>query len=216
MLLSFNLVVPFFLRFDRMIIRRYITHQVSKNLLMLLAVLLFIFLSMQWMDFLGDVVDGKLSIGTVLRLMGLQAPFLFGLLLPLAFFLGVLLTHGRLAMDHEMIALYACGMSHRLLRWITLRQALLISFLVALFVLVLQPEILQSRDRVLEQANKNTMIESLVAGQFQKLGAGHRVLYAEQISPGHHYLNHVFMATSPHQDQWEIVTADQAFLCKCR
>lgn len=193
-----------------MLIRRYITHQVSKMLLIVLAVLLFIFLSMQWMDFLGDVVEGKLSVGTVLRLMGLQAPYLFGLLLPLSFFLGVLLTHGRLNMDHEMMALYACGLSKRRLSGFTLRQAGLIGVLTFVFVVFLQPEILKAQDRVLVQANQNAWVESLVPGQFQTLGKANRILYTESMSADHQRLEKVFVASPPQQGAYDVMTAKQA------
>ena len=94
-----------------MILFRYLTKEVCSAFAAITVVLLVIFLSNQLVRYLAYAADGRLAIMSILHLMVLEIPHLLGLLLPLGLYLGILLAHGRLYIDHEMAVLGACGVS---------------------------------------------------------------------------------------------------------
>src|SRR3990167_802916 len=93
------------------IIFRYFSKEVLATLLATTLILLIIFITNQFVHYLSDAADGKITTQAVMKVMSLQVPLLLGYLLPLSLFLGLLLTLGRLYVDHEMVVLSSCGVS---------------------------------------------------------------------------------------------------------
>jgi len=69
-----------------MIIFRYFAKEVLTTLSALTCILLLIFLSNQFVQYLTRAASGNIPVDVVLRLMMLEIPNLLGLLLPLGFF----------------------------------------------------------------------------------------------------------------------------------
>src|SRR5688572_30488004 len=90
-----------------MIIFRYLSREISLTFLAVTLVLLLIFLSNQFVHYLGTAAVGKLSSKILWEMMLIEIPRLLGLLMPLCFFLAILLAYGRLYVDGEMGALLA-------------------------------------------------------------------------------------------------------------
>ena len=85
------------------------------------------------------VVGWRGSLFVVFEMLGYLIPHYMGLALPVAFFLGILLTFSRLSREGELAAIYASGAGlPQLLRPI-LVAALVLAVIVALLVSVLQP-----------------------------------------------------------------------------
>ncbi|MDH3589064.1 MAG: LPS export ABC transporter permease LptF [Gammaproteobacteria bacterium] len=93
----------------RSIINKYLAREVFYALLAVIAVLLFILLSNQFARVLGDAAAGKLPREAVLQIIGLTSITYLTVLVPVGFFLAVMLALGRLFMDSEMAAINACG-----------------------------------------------------------------------------------------------------------
>ena len=92
-----------------MIIIRYFVKEVLLALLVLTIILLTIFLSNQFVHYLSRSAAGQFPGMAVLQLMLLDLPNLLGYLLPLGFFIALLLTYSRLYAESEMAVLQACG-----------------------------------------------------------------------------------------------------------
>lgn len=94
-----------------MILRRYITRQVSVSTMLVVGFLAVMVLGGHLIRFFGLVAEGELQLAFLFRLIGYTTPFVLELILPLAFFVALMLTFGRLYADSEMSAINASGVS---------------------------------------------------------------------------------------------------------
>lgn len=74
-------------------------------------VLILIFISTRFVKYIQLAVDGTISSAAVFSLLGLQLPAMAGFLLPMSFFIAILLTFGRLYSDNEMAVIQSVGVS---------------------------------------------------------------------------------------------------------
>lgn len=72
-------------------------------------VLVLIFISTRFIKYIQLAVDGTISSSAVFSMLGLQIPAIAGFLLPLSFFIAVLLTLGRLYSENEMAVIRSVG-----------------------------------------------------------------------------------------------------------
>lgn len=93
-----------------MILRRYITQQVATNTLVVLGFLLVLMLSGRLIRYFGMAAQGRLDIGLLFTIIGYNLPTFVELILPLAFFVALMLVLGRMYIDQEMSVLFASGM----------------------------------------------------------------------------------------------------------
>lgn len=84
----------------------------------------------QSLRFIDVVVNKGFPFATFLKLTFFLFPDIFGLVLPMAFFMGILFTYHKLAMDHELVVLKAVGMSHLALA----KPVLLLGALITVFL----------------------------------------------------------------------------------
>ena len=111
-----------------MILRRYMTQQVALNTALVLGFLLILLLGGRMIRYFGLSAEGRLDVGLLFAIIGYNLPYFLELLLPLSFFIALMLVFGRLYVDHEMAVLNGSGVSRgRLARLMT-------PLIVALFV----------------------------------------------------------------------------------
>src|SRR5690606_32550540 len=103
------------------------------------AELLLIVMSGRIVRYLADAAAGISEGGVLLTRMGYRMPSFLELILPLGFFIGILLAYGRLYVDSEMTVLSACGMSERRLVGYTLTTAVIVATIVAILSLYVSP-----------------------------------------------------------------------------
>lgn len=184
-----------------MIIFRYLSREIILTFFAVTLVLLLIFLSNQFVHYLGTAAIGRLSSKILWGVMAFEIPHLLGLLMPLCFFLAILLAYGRLYVDGEMGALIACGLNKFNLMRITLIIAMIITVIVGFLSLWGNPKILAYRDELLAKEDTETLIGSLLPGRFQQLpGKQGRVFYVEKMSRDKKTLENVFLAEQPSQN----------------
>ena len=112
-----------------MILRRYITQQVASTTAIVLGFLVVLLLGGRLIRYFGIAAEGRLDVGLLFSIIGYNLPYFLELILPLAFFIGLMLVFGRLYVDHEMAVINASGISRgRLAR-------LMIPLIVLLFVI---------------------------------------------------------------------------------
>lgn len=92
-----------------MILKRYINSEILRTCGAILVVLILIFISTRFIKYIQLAVDGTISSASVFSLLGLQLPAMAGFLLPLSFFIAILLTFGRLYSDNEMAVIHSVG-----------------------------------------------------------------------------------------------------------
>ena len=167
-----------------------------QTLLAVLAVLLLIFLGRHFARYLAEAASGELPAELIFRLLTTLTLSSSVLLVPFAFYIAVLLAFGRLYRDNEMTALAAAGMgTGRVLRPIAL-LSFGIAALVAWLSLVVSPWAVEQGMQLREQAEAQSELSSISAGQFREIGSDHSVFYVESLSADKKLMNHVFVRNS--------------------
>ncbi len=117
-----------------MIIRRYLVKQVLSTSLVVVSLLTLIMMGGRLIKYFGVAAQGRLDAGILFSIIGYRLPEFLTLILPLGFFIGLMLVFGRLYVDHEMAVLNGSGVSRNQLARLLL--PLTIGYLVVQSVLM--------------------------------------------------------------------------------
>ncbi len=189
-------------------LKNYLNKEIGLTSAGIFFILLLIFTSQQFVRFLGDVVDGKIAPGLLMTMVGLQLPPLFGFLLPLALFLGVLTAYGQLYVENELTVARSIGIGNEALAKMAAPFALYLAGIAAVFSLWVAPWSANQQLELLKQQDSQSELALLTPGRFQTTGGGESVLYtASQKESGQ--FGQVFIATMPNEklDAWQVVSA---------
>lgn len=193
-----------------MIIDRYLVKEVAQTLLAVTVVLLLIVVSNRLIQYLADAAEGKLPGDAVFALIGLKAVVYFGLLIPLALYLGILLGLGRLYRDSEMAALAACGVgTARIYRALLILALPLVAGLTVL-TLYVGPKAAEAGYEIQDRAKKTLELSVLSPGRFRESGDGRHILYVEHLSEDRRSVENVF-AHSLDEGRHGIVSSETAY-----
>jgi lipopolysaccharide export system permease protein len=178
------------------ILLRYLMLETFKSQIGILFVLLLIFVSQQFIGILAKAINGIIPADLVMTLLYLNLPTLGTLMLPISFYLAVLFAHGRLHSESEMVAMASCGYSPNS----TLKATLLLSFLTFVFAagnsLYLAPLAEDEMVAVIEGAESDAGVATLIEGRFHKTSDNGGVVYVEKYRGGQQ-LEKVFAAHWP-------------------
>lgn len=197
-----------------MIIFRYFAKEVYGTLLASTIVLLLLVTSNQVVHYLTQAAAGVMPLRTVMQIVSLQMPLLLPLILPLGLYIGVLITYSRLHSDREMIVLWSCGFSKAQLIGTTLLFSILLSIVVAVLTLGLQPAIESYKRQILLDAATASPLERITPDQFIPLRESELVLYTQGLSRDHKHLENIFVAhrsdqtTAAGDRAWDIIVAE--------
>jgi len=200
-----------------MVIFRYLAREIFVNTITITVILLVVFISDQFVKYLGRTAKGYITVTALLKIMSLQIPLLAGLLLPLGLFLGILLAYGRLYNDNEMTVMQACGMSKARLVRQTFLVALVVSVFVGVLMLWVQPKMAWYRNQALAEAASASPLEKILPGRFMGIAKGKWVIYSKSISRDRKNLYDVFVAETEKKAGQEkgqvkaVVTAKRAY-----
>ena len=197
-----------------MLIFRYLAKEVFVTVVSLTAILLLIFMSNQVVIYLNRAASGIIPGMLVMKLMLLELPNLLSLLLPLGYYVALLLAYGRLYADSEMTVLQACGYGSSQL----LKHSLLMGFFVALLtalMMSLSPTIALERAKLLQTTGVKTLIQTIVPGRFRALSGGQQVFYVDSMNRKHTMAKDIFIARLVDEHgslQWDVLWANAAYL----
>ncbi|WP_269913891.1 LPS export ABC transporter permease LptF [Acinetobacter sp. HY1485] len=94
-----------------MIIRRYLVKQVVSTSMVVVALLTLIIMGGRLIKYFGVAAQGRLDVSILFSIIGYRLPEFLTLIMPLGFFIGLMLVFGRLYIDHEMAVLNSSGVS---------------------------------------------------------------------------------------------------------
>jgi lipopolysaccharide export system permease protein len=177
-----------------LIIFRYLSKDILITTFAVTLILFLIFFVGKFVGLLADAVAGKYSVDVLFTIISYRMPNIMQMILPLGFYIAILLAYGRLYMDSEMVVLFAGGMSPRQLVVLTLVPALAVASLVALFSFWLSPLGAELDAKVLDEQRNRSEFETLNAGRFQSLGQGKIMTYVDKISSDRKRLENVFIS----------------------
>ena len=192
------------------VVDRYFAKEVLQTLSGVTAVLLLIFLSNRLVHYLAEAASGQLPSNVILTLGLLKSIKYLILLLPLAFYLAILMVQGRMYRDNEMVALQACGVgTSRLYRPVYL-IGLPLSLLLGWLSLQAVPWTADLEYRILSEAKKNLDVTGISAGRFKESADGKRIIYVESVSEDGKRMRNVFIQAQ--RQQTLLLTAENAYL----
>lgn len=165
-----------------MILFRYFAREVFVTMFAVLGIVLVISVGWRFSGYLNQAAAGLMTQEVLFALMAFRLPGFLELITPVSFFLAVMLTYGRLYVDHEMIVLQSCGMSPARLTGMTLVMATLVMMLTAAITLWIKPMGEKEVELLLQGQRNLTEFDTLIPGRFQSIGSGRRVTYTEGIT----------------------------------
>lgn len=183
-----------------MIIFRYFAREVYATVFSVTLVLVFIFLIDQSVRYLGLAAEGSIPASAIFNLIGLEMPYLLGLLLPLGLYFGVLIAYGKFYAEHEMTVLFSAGMSRAQLLKLTLGISSVIFFLVAFLMFVLNPLLAAQKNKIFETTAAANLVATLVPGEFKMSNNGGKIIYVGGVTQSHTEATDLFIAEQPDQD----------------
>lgn len=190
-----------------MIIRRYILREVTLNFLGVALLLSVMFLSSTFVRLLSDTLEGDYPAGILFFLFALKGVGNLVFILPLAFFLGVMLAFGRLYKDSEMVVLNACGVRPLQLLGSVSTLAVGVSLVVGVMALLFAPWAEEKSTALLDEAGARTEIEGIIPGQFNQFDKGGPVIYVEKYDAEKKRLFGIFVQYKAKGEQLQLTAA---------
>ena len=145
-------------------------------------VLLMILVSGRFVKYLANAVAGNLEPGVLFAVIGYRIPGFLELTLPLAFFLAILLSFGRLYVENEMSVLKACGISETQLLGYTAVMAVALALVVGWLSLSVSPAGVAKAETIFAAQKEKTELDKLTPKKFYGLSGGRGITYAENVT----------------------------------
>lgn len=176
------------------IVNRYLLREALFSWLAVTGVLLVIISSHRFARFLGEAAAGKLPGGAVFELLAYGSIGFLTVLVPVGFFLGLLMAFGRLYRDSEMTALIACGVGPSRLYRPVFMLGVVAALLLAGLTLYGAPWAAQQALEVRRAAEKEAELGVFESGRFKNAQSGDAVFYAESVDPASGRLLGLFLS----------------------
>lgn len=174
-----------------MILRRYMTQQVAANTAIVLLFLMALMLGGRLIRYFGIAAEGRLDVGLLFAIIGYNIPTFLELILPLSFFIALMLVLGRMYVDHEMSVLFASGISRgRLTR-------LMIPLITGLFVfqmgisLLAKPWGLSNSEQIWQTQSLGSLLDLVRPKTF--ISSGNYHLYVDEFNKEKRELKNLYV-----------------------
>ncbi|MDN3441217.1 LPS export ABC transporter permease LptF [Psychrobacter sp. APC 3279] len=170
------------------------TQQVASTTALVLGFLVVMMLGGRLIRYFGIAAEGRLDVSLLFTIIGYNLPYFLELILPLAFFIALMLVFGRLYVDQEMAVINASGVSRgRLARLMT-------PLILALFVgeaalsIVGKPWGVRSSEAVWQQQALTSAFDLIRPNEF--ISSGNYHLYVGSLSDDKKKLQDVILIQS--------------------
>ena len=174
-----------------MILRRYMTRQVASTTALVLGFLVVLMLGGRLIRYFGIAAEGGLDVSLLFTIIGYNLPYFLELILPLAFFIALMLVFGRLYVDQEMAVINASGVSRGKL------ARLMTPLILALFVgeaalsIVGKPWGVRSSETIWQQQALMSAFDLIRPNEF--ISSGNYHLYVGSLSEDRKQLQDVVL-----------------------
>ena len=175
------------------IIFGYLCREILSATTAVCVILLLVLMSGRFVKYLAKAVTGDMESGAIFAMIGYRIPGFLELTLPLAFFLAVLLSFGRLHIQNEMSVLKACGVSEKRLTGYTLVLALFFAMITGWLSLSVAPSGMAKAEALVQAEKQRSELDKLMPKKFYSLSGGKGVTYAEGVTEDRE-LDEVFLA----------------------
>ena len=194
-----------------LLIERHLLRQFAESVAAVAIVLLLVTLGALFADLISEIAKGKVPAGLLLSQLGLRSIRFLTLVLPLALFLGLLLSIGRMYAESEMAVLASIGIGPQRLWRPLLLVSLPIVLVVGLASLWLAPLSAHRAKEMIEVANRSFLIAGLEPGRFVELPGQGGVLYVTELTPDGTRFKQLFVQRE-NEGRLDIITAHEGSL----
>jgi len=170
------------------------TQQVASTTALVLGFLIVMMLGGRLIRYFGIAAEGRLDVSLLFTIIGYNLPYFLELILPLAFFIALMLVFGRLYVDQEMAVINASGVSRGKL------ARLMTPLILALFVgeaalsIVGKPWGVRSSEAVWQQQALTSAFDLIRPNEF--ISSGNYHLYVGSLSDDKKKLQDVILIQS--------------------
>lgn len=162
-----------------MILRRYITTQVASTTALVVAFLVVMLLGGRLIRYFGVAAEGGLDVGVLFSLIGYNLPFFLELILPLSFFIALMLVFGRMYSDHEMAVINGSGISRGRLARLLAPLVIVLMLLEGWVALVAKPWGMERATNIWTEQSMTQVFDLIRPKEFISSGDYH--LYVGEI-----------------------------------
>ncbi|WP_434352881.1 LPS export ABC transporter permease LptF [Psychrobacter sp. HD31] len=167
------------------------TSQIASSTAIVLGFLVFLLLGGRLIRYFGIAAEGGLDVGLLFKIIGYNLPYFLELILPLSFFIALMLVFGRLYVDHEMAVINGSGISRGRLARLVAPLILVLFLLEAGLSIVGKPWGVRQSDNVWQQQAMQSAFDLVKPGQFLSSGDYH--LYVGSLSDDNSQLENVIL-----------------------
>lgn len=190
-----------------MIIARYLIKEIAQTLFGVALVLMLISLSGQVVGVFSEVTAGTLGIDVMLLVLGFKSLKILMIILPLSFYIAVLMSLSRLYQSNEMAAISASGVSQLYVVKVVLSFAAFFAILIGSFTLYIVPWAIGEEQDITFESENSSEIEGMVAGRFREMLNG--VMYVEKMNDERTEMQGVFLQQSLKHNKELIIRAEK-------
>lgn len=173
-----------------MIIRRYLVKQVVSTSLVVIALLTLIMMGGRLIKYFGVAAQGRLDASILLSIIGYRLPEFLTLILPLGFFIGLMLVFGRLYVDHEMAVLNGSGVSKQKLARLLVPMTVIFLAVQAALMLWISPWGIRQFEALTTSQAVRTSFDLVRPREF--ISSGPYTIYAGSLSEDRKNLKDIF------------------------
>ena len=153
-----------------MILNRYFLKSIFSYTLSISLIFILLIVTSRTIQYLEQASRGEINAEVVFTVVLLRLPEFLELILPLGFFLSIVLTIGRLRADSEFVIMEQAGLSALKTYYLLLIPATLISIILIYFSMVLSPGLDAKAKSLLESESIQDSFNTITPGQFHKVG----------------------------------------------
>lgn len=192
------------------IIRRYLFRETLLTVTAVVVILVLTTVGVFIADALGDVARGRIPADILANQVALRLLSALTVVLPLAIFIAVLMSVGRLYRDSEMAVLSACGVSPVQLIAALTGLIVVLALIATALTLYISPWAVSTARAQKAEAQSRISVAGLQAGRFQELPSGRGVVYVASLEPDGQRFGDVFVQTD-RGDRQDVVRAASGY-----
>lgn len=192
------------------ILQRYILRNILFHLFFIVSILVVLFLSIAYFHFVQEAAAAKLTTGDIAKLIVTEIPVLLQPIIPLSFFLAILMAFRNFYAAREVMGMYASGHSSFNLLMPIFIFGVLLSVLTTVMELEIFPLANAARIHILEDSMHKVSVQKLFPKQFNQIRNG-QVIYIDKKIENRNQLQGIFYsATLPDKENdlaYDIIVA---------
>ncbi len=178
-----------------MILTRYFLRELLTSTFVITGILMLIVVSARLVVHLNKAVAGIIPPEAVFYTIVYNSPNFLQLILPLGFYISILLVYGRMYSENEMTVLHSTGFGPKQIFKITMAPVAVMMVLIGFLSLWLAPTAAYKLDAYYQKQQQESEFSFITPGRFNAIGnKGQKVSYAESLSVDRKQMQKVFMA----------------------